>query len=148
MYMHVHVRTCMQGYNSIQIMAVMEHAYYGSFGYQVTNFFAASSRCVHKMHALRTSRAIHAIHAIHIIRTIYTIYTMHTIPTMQCIQSKQYMQYVQYLQSQCILLQLHRFGTPEDLQSLVDAAHGLGLTVLLDVVRAVHVLYVLCMYCM
>eukprot|EP00049_Salpingoeca_infusionum_P019162 m.360513 g.360513 ORF g.360513 m.360513 type:complete len:742 (+) comp19073_c0_seq1:41-2266(+) len=32
------------GYNSIQLMAVMEHAYYASFGYQVTSFFAASSR--------------------------------------------------------------------------------------------------------
>ena len=32
------------GYNCIQLMAVMEHAYYGSFGYQVTSFFAASSR--------------------------------------------------------------------------------------------------------
>ncbi|CAG8512397.1 7782_t:CDS:10 [Paraglomus brasilianum] len=32
------------GYNTIQLMAVMEHAYYASFGYQVTNFFAASSR--------------------------------------------------------------------------------------------------------
>lgn len=32
------------GYNTIQLMAVMEHAYYASFGYQVTNFFAISSR--------------------------------------------------------------------------------------------------------
>ncbi|KAL3842252.1 hypothetical protein ACJMK2_020286 [Sinanodonta woodiana] len=32
------------GYNAIQMMAVMEHAYYASFGYQVTSFFAASSR--------------------------------------------------------------------------------------------------------
>ncbi|XP_046574692.1 1,4-alpha-glucan-branching enzyme-like [Haliotis rubra] len=32
------------GYNAIQLMAVMEHAYYASFGYQVTSFFAASSR--------------------------------------------------------------------------------------------------------
>ncbi|ODQ80896.1 glycoside hydrolase family 13 protein [Babjeviella inositovora NRRL Y-12698] len=32
------------GYNTIQLMAVMEHAYYASFGYQVTNFFAVSSR--------------------------------------------------------------------------------------------------------
>lgn len=32
------------GYNTIQIMAVMEHPYYGSFGYQVSNFFAISSR--------------------------------------------------------------------------------------------------------
>lgn len=30
------------GYNSIQLMAVMEHAYYASFGYQVTSFFAPS----------------------------------------------------------------------------------------------------------
>ncbi|XP_002732853.1 1,4-alpha-glucan-branching enzyme-like [Saccoglossus kowalevskii] len=33
-----------QGYNCIQMMAVMEHAFYASFGYQVTSFFAASSR--------------------------------------------------------------------------------------------------------
>ncbi|WP_303310642.1 alpha-amylase family glycosyl hydrolase [Hymenobacter sp. BT730] len=32
------------GYNCIQLMAVMEHPYYGSFGYHVANFFAASSR--------------------------------------------------------------------------------------------------------
>ena len=32
------------GYNTLQIMAIMEHPYYASFGYQVTNFFAASSR--------------------------------------------------------------------------------------------------------
>jgi 1,4-alpha-glucan branching enzyme len=60
------------GYNCIQLMAVMEHAYYGSFGYQVTSFFAASSR----------------------------------------------------------------FGTPEQLKRLVDEAHGLGITVLLDVVHS------------
>lgn len=60
------------GYNTIQIMAIMEHPYYASFGYQVTNFFAASSR----------------------------------------------------------------FGTPDDLKALVNAAHGMGLAVLLDVVHA------------
>ncbi|KAJ3562168.1 hypothetical protein NPX13_g8663 [Xylaria arbuscula] len=32
------------GYNVIQLMAIMEHAYYASFGYQINNFFAASSR--------------------------------------------------------------------------------------------------------
>uniref|UniRef100_A0A915L7E3 Glycosyl hydrolase family 13 catalytic domain-containing protein n=1 Tax=Romanomermis culicivorax TaxID=13658 RepID=A0A915L7E3_ROMCU len=37
-------RIVKQGYNSIQLMAVMEHVYYASFGYQVTSFFAASSR--------------------------------------------------------------------------------------------------------
>jgi len=35
----------MMGYTAVQIMAIMEHAYYASFGYQVTNFFASSSRC-------------------------------------------------------------------------------------------------------
>jgi 1,4-alpha-glucan branching enzyme len=31
-------------YNVIQLMAIMEHAYYASFGYQINSFFAASSR--------------------------------------------------------------------------------------------------------
>ena len=31
-------------YNTVQIMAIQEHPYYGSFGYQVSNFFASSSR--------------------------------------------------------------------------------------------------------
>ncbi|KAI9785487.1 MAG: alpha-1,4-glucan branching enzyme [Geoglossum umbratile] len=59
-------------YNVIQLMAIMEHPYYASFGYQVTSFFAASSR----------------------------------------------------------------YGTPDDLKELVDAAHGMGITVLLDVVHS------------
>lgn len=60
------------GYNVIQLMAIMEHAYYASFGYQVNSFFAASSR----------------------------------------------------------------FGTPEELKELIDTAHGMGITVLLDVVHS------------
>jgi len=32
------------GYNCVQLMAVQEHPYYGSFGYHVSNFFSASSR--------------------------------------------------------------------------------------------------------
>ena len=32
------------GYNTVQLMAVQEHPYYGSFGYQVSSFFALSSR--------------------------------------------------------------------------------------------------------
>lgn len=60
------------GYNTVQLMAVMEHPYYGSFGYHVSSFFAASSR----------------------------------------------------------------FGTPEDLKSLVDAAHGMGLRVIMDLVHS------------
>ena len=60
------------GYNTVQIMAIMEHPYYASFGYQVTNLFAASSR----------------------------------------------------------------FGTPEELKSLIDTAHQMGIAVLLDVVHS------------
>lgn len=60
------------GYNTIQLMAVQEHPYYGSFGYQVSNFFAPSSR----------------------------------------------------------------FGTPEELKELIDAAHGMGISVILDVVHS------------
>ena len=60
------------GYNTVQLMAVMEHPYYGSFGYHVSSFFAASSR----------------------------------------------------------------FGTPDDLKSLVDAAHGMGLRVIMDLVHS------------
>lgn len=60
------------GYNTIQLMAVQEHPYYGSFGYQVSNFFAASSR----------------------------------------------------------------FGTPEELMELIDTAHGLGITVIMDLVHS------------
>ncbi|KAL6251544.1 alpha-1,4-glucan branching enzyme [Rhinocladiella similis] len=60
------------GYNVIQLMAIMEHAYYASFGYQVNSFFAASSR----------------------------------------------------------------YGTPDDLKELIDTAHGMGITILLDVVHS------------
>ncbi|MCP8969284.1 alpha-amylase family glycosyl hydrolase [Ectobacillus ponti] len=41
---HVLPRIHKLGYTAIQIMAIMEHPYYGSFGYQVSNFFAVSSR--------------------------------------------------------------------------------------------------------
>jgi 1,4-alpha-glucan branching enzyme len=37
-------RVIAAGYNTLQLMAIQEHPYYGSFGYQVSNFFAASSR--------------------------------------------------------------------------------------------------------
>ena len=60
------------GYNTVQLMAIQEHPYYASFGYQVTNFFAPS----------------------------------------------------------------HRYGTPEDLKYLIDRAHGMGISVLLDVVHS------------
>ena len=37
-------RVIADGYNCLQIMALQEHPYYGSFGYHVSNFFAPSSR--------------------------------------------------------------------------------------------------------
>ncbi|XP_048546729.1 1,4-alpha-glucan-branching enzyme, chloroplastic/amyloplastic-like isoform X2 [Triticum urartu] len=33
-----------KNYNTVQLMAIMEHSYYASFGYHVTNFFAVSSK--------------------------------------------------------------------------------------------------------
>jgi 1,4-alpha-glucan branching enzyme len=41
---HVLPRIEKGGYNAIQLMAIQEHPYYGSFGYHVSNFFAVSSR--------------------------------------------------------------------------------------------------------
>ena len=60
------------GYNAIQLMAIAEHPYYGSFGYHVSNFFAASSR----------------------------------------------------------------FGTPEELKDLINAAHNMGIMVIMDLVHS------------
>lgn len=60
------------GYNSIQLMAVMEHPYYGSFGYHVSNFYCPSSR----------------------------------------------------------------FGSPEDLKYLVDKAHSMNISVIMDIVHS------------
>ena len=53
-------------------MAVMEHAYYASFGYQVTSFFASSSRfgtpeelkaCVDKAHSLGLFVMLDVVHS-------------------------------------------------------------------------------------
>ena len=53
-------------------MAIMEHAYYASFGYQVTSFFAASSRygtpeelkaCVDKAHSLGLYVMLDVVHS-------------------------------------------------------------------------------------
>jgi len=60
------------GYNAIQVMAIQEHPYYGSFGYHVSNFFAPSSR----------------------------------------------------------------FGDPEDLKFLIESAHKMGITVIMDIVHS------------
>ena len=36
-------RIASAGYNAVELMAIQEHPYYGSFGYQVSNFFAVST---------------------------------------------------------------------------------------------------------
>ncbi|MDY6903425.1 MAG: alpha amylase C-terminal domain-containing protein [Thermodesulfobacteriota bacterium] len=69
---HIIPRIAASGYNALQLMAVQEHPYYGSFGYHVSSFFAASSR----------------------------------------------------------------FGTPEELKALIDAAHSAGLIVIMDIVHS------------
>ena len=65
-------RIVRDGYNAIQVMAIQEHPYYGSFGYHVSSFFAPSSR----------------------------------------------------------------FGTPEELKALIDAAHKQGVAVIMDIVHS------------
>ncbi|MGE4565010.1 MAG: alpha-amylase family glycosyl hydrolase, partial [Victivallaceae bacterium] len=65
-------RIARSGYNTLQLMAVMNHPYYGSFGYHVASFFSIADR----------------------------------------------------------------FGTPEEFKELVDAAHGLGLRVIIDLVHS------------
>ncbi|MDD4812114.1 MAG: alpha amylase C-terminal domain-containing protein [Bacteroidales bacterium] len=47
------------GYNTIQLMAIQEHPYYGSFGYHVSNFFAASSRFGTPEHLKELIRTAH-----------------------------------------------------------------------------------------
>ncbi len=60
------------GYNTIQLMAIMEHPYYGSFGYQVSNFYAASSwfgkpedlkYLVNKAHAMGLRVLLDVVHS-------------------------------------------------------------------------------------
>ncbi len=60
------------GYNTVQLMAIMEHPYYGSFGYQVSNFFAPSSRfgtpddlkyLVNKAHKLGINVLLDLVHS-------------------------------------------------------------------------------------
>ena len=65
-------RIAADGYNCIQVMAIQEHPYYGSFGYHVSSFFAPSSR----------------------------------------------------------------YGTPDDLKSLIDKAHSMGISVIMDIVHS------------
>lgn len=66
------------GYNAIQVMALAEHPYYGSFGYHVSSFFAPSSRfgtidelksLIRKAHSLGISVIMDLVHA-HYVKNI------------------------------------------------------------------------------
>ncbi len=61
-----------QDYNAIQLMAIMHHPYYGSFGYQVSNFFAVSNyfgspddlkQLIDACHALGISVLLDIVHS-------------------------------------------------------------------------------------
>ncbi len=67
------------GYNAIQLMAVAEHPYYGSFGYHVSNLFAASSRfgtpdelkeLIDKAHQMGIMVIMDLVHS-HTVKNIY-----------------------------------------------------------------------------
>jgi 1,4-alpha-glucan branching enzyme len=60
------------GYNTVQMMAIMEHPYYGSFGYHVSNFFAPTSRfgtpedlkyLVDKAHSMNLAVVMDVVHS-------------------------------------------------------------------------------------
>ncbi|MDL2206120.1 alpha amylase C-terminal domain-containing protein [Eubacteriales bacterium OttesenSCG-928-N13] len=61
-----------EGYNTVQLMAIQEHPYYASFGYQVSNFFAASSwygepeglkRLINKAHEMEMLVLLDVVHS-------------------------------------------------------------------------------------
>lgn len=71
-------RVAALGYNTLQLMALQEHPYYGSFGYQVANFFALSSRfgtpeefklLVDEAHSLGIAVVMDIVHSHSVINT-------------------------------------------------------------------------------
>ncbi len=85
-------RVAKAGYNCIQIMAIQEHPYYGSFGYHVSSFFAASSRfgtpedlkaLIDEAHRLGIAVIMDIVHS-HAVKTkwkVWAVSTDHTINT-------------------------------------------------------------------
>ena len=76
------------GYNAVQLMAIMQHPYYASFGNQVTNFFAASSwygepeglkRLINKAHRMGIAVLLDVVHS-HAARTRTTAWARSTVP--------------------------------------------------------------------
>lgn len=78
-FMNILPRIKNLGYNAIQIMALASHAYYGSFGYHVTNYFAAShwfgdtedlKRLIDKAHELGLAVFMDIVHS-HASKNVY-----------------------------------------------------------------------------
>lgn len=102
------------GYNAIQLMAVMEHAYYASFGYQVTSFFAASRYVV----------------------DIFGFVKMHEHMALITSERRFSQSFIVFGYFAILFDFCSRYGTPDELKQLVDVAHGFGIVVLLDVVHS------------
>jgi 1,4-alpha-glucan branching enzyme len=71
-------RIAKQGYNCIQMMAIQEHPYYGSFGYHVSSYFAPTSRfgtpddlkyLINKAHSLGLAVIMDAVYS-HAVKNI------------------------------------------------------------------------------
>jgi 1,4-alpha-glucan branching enzyme len=76
---HILPRIKKLNYNTVQLMAIQEHPYYGSFGYHVSNFFAVSSRfgtpedlkyLVNKAHRLGMAVIMDIVHS-HAVKNFY-----------------------------------------------------------------------------
>ena len=124
------------GYNAIQIMAIQEHAYYGSFGYHVTNFFGvrrgggvrggSAHACVPPL--LRAEALGFAGAPSRPPPTCLALPAAapptHPPPPHPLTHPPTHPQ----VSSRC--------GTPEELKALIDEAHRLGMIVLMDIVHS------------
>ena len=140
------------GYNAVQIMAIQEHAYYGSFGYHVTNFFAVGSPpFMLPLFPWTSTNSGFAMIAYYTSYHLWGLFLLMLAQSAPCLAglccsatSAPLRQYhccargLFYCQV-CNLSSLQassRFGTPDELKALIDEAHRLGLLVLMDIVHS------------
>ena len=139
------------GYNALQIMAVQEHAYYGSFGYHVTNFFAVGA-LFSSCNLLGRLRDSHMIGQLRLKLTIWQstcpwllqagLFETAVLSSNMWISLRAMACMAQALIHLCVpdagtvSQASSRFGTPDELKYLIDEAHRLGLFVLMDIVHS------------